>query len=123
MSGFEILPATHEAVRAMRPAKAEYPGRAVMAVGPGGRLLGVGGVDRVGHAMVAWLEISEELRAHPHWIGRHIEAVLGLARGRGLPVLAACDETIRGSARLLRFAGFEPTEHEGVWILPGAEHG
>lgn len=117
MNRIELKPATYEAIAAMR-GEPEHNGRAVMAI-EGGKLVGVGGVDHVGDVLVAWIRISPELRRRPHWIGRHIEAVLSLARGRGLPVFAECDPTIPGSERLLRFAGFCQVDAlPGVWLLP-----
>lgn len=115
MSRVEIKPATAAVIREWCGDR-EWTGRAVMAV-EGDRVLGVGGVDQVHDILVAWLKLSDDLR-RPFWIARHLEAVLSLARGRGLPVFAECDPLIRGSARLLRFAGFRPlTSMPALWLL------
>lgn len=118
MSCVEIRPASAAAIRAWCGER-EFSGRAVMAV-DGDRVLGVGGVDQLEGVLVAWVKLGEELR-RPFWIARHLEAVLSLARGRGLPLLAECDALIPGSARLLRFAGFRPWSEvdSRLWIFQG----
>ncbi|TFG51173.1 MAG: hypothetical protein E4H37_08290, partial [Gemmatimonadales bacterium] len=69
MIDIEIVPATRSGLLAFR-ADHRIPasGRAVMAIDPGGNVLGAGGVWHYGAYLIPWLELGPEICKHPRWV-------------------------------------------------------
>lgn len=79
--------------------------RAIVAV-EGERVLGVAGVYQDGARMVAFTEMSDEIRANKRLIVRGYRMLKPLLEA-GLPIYALADRCVEGSEVLLRHFGFE----------------
>lgn len=117
MTSIDVIPATPALLSRFYGRIPTKTSQAVVAV-EGDRVLGVAGIYRDGARMVAFTELSDEVRANRRLIVRGYRALLPLIKAAGMPVLAICDPLIEGSERLLLHYDFEPLSH-GVWQCRG----
>lgn len=76
----------------------------------GDRVLGVAGLYRAGDRHVAFIDMTDEVRARRRVIVLGARALRAMMAEAGGPVHALADPHIEGSDRLLEHYGFEPLE-------------
>ena len=100
-----IVPATAEMVRVYRGEDMPRSARVLAAVDDD-RVLGIGGIYPDTARQVAFMDISDELRAHPRVLIRASRLVMQWVRDAKMPTHALCDEEIKRAAEFLEYLGF-----------------
>lgn len=107
-----INPATPELLERFYGRLPERTSQAIVAM-EGERVVGVAGLYRDGARLVVFTEL-DGVRADKRLIVKGYRALLPIMRAAGLPVLALCDVTVKGSELLLLHYKFKPIG-VGVW--------